>query len=200
MRFDVILADPAWSFQTWSDKGKDRSPENHYRTMTIEDICQLPVGEIASPDAVLFLWVTFPTLFAYAPRVIEAWGFEYKTQAFTWVKKNRITDSWFFGNGYYTRANAEPCLLCVRKGGRAPVQDRGVSSLIVAPVGRHSEKPEETYNRIERLYPGGRKVELFARKRRAGWVSLGNEVNHGVDLMTSLDLIRLGVSVIGSEL
>lgn len=195
--FDVGLIDPPWSFATYSDKGKGKSPERHYPTMTIEDICALPIGDLFGPNGVLFLWVTWPILLTQAPRVIEAWGFEYKTSGFVWAKTNKKSDGFFMGTGYYTRANTEPCLLCIKKGGRAPVANRGVRELIVAPVTRHSEKPQEQYERIEALYPEGRKIEIFARARRVGWWALGNEVNAGMDIRDSLPRVLTGQPVPG---
>lgn len=87
--------------------------ENHYPTMSIDELCALPVAEIAAPDSALFLWATFPQL-PEALRLIEAWGFTYKSVAFVWLKKNRKADSWFYGLGFWTRGNAEICLLATR--------------------------------------------------------------------------------------
>ena len=105
-RYEIIYADPAWRFNTYSEKGKGRSAERHYPTMAKEDIQRLPVNEIAAKDSVLFLWVTAPCLIE-GIELITAWGFEYKTVAFTWVKQNKKSDGIFTGMGYYTRSNAE---------------------------------------------------------------------------------------------
>ena len=109
-KYKIIYADPAWSYD---DKCLHRGgAERHYRTMNIEDIKNLPVNEIAEDDCILFMWATFPKL-QEALDVINAWGFQYKTNAFTWVKKNKKADSLFWGMGRWTRSNAEICLLAV---------------------------------------------------------------------------------------
>ena len=81
--------------------------------MSINELCALPVAELAAPDSALFMWATFPQL-PEALRLIEAWGFTYKSVAFVWLKKNRKADSWFYGLGFWTRGNAEICLLATR--------------------------------------------------------------------------------------
>ena len=87
-KYNVIYADPPWTFKTFSDKGKDRSPENHYSVMSLQDICNLPVNKIANDNSVLLMWVVDPLL-DKAFEVINAWGFKYKTVGFTWAKTNR---------------------------------------------------------------------------------------------------------------
>lgn len=109
-KYNVIYADPPWKYQVWSKKGNGRSAESHYPTMGIDDLCKLPVQRIAADDCALFMWVTFPLLYE-SIKLIKAWGFEYKTVAFVWVKLNKKADSLFWGMGYWTRANAELCIL-----------------------------------------------------------------------------------------
>ena len=109
-KYSIIYADPPWAYRTYSKKGQGRSAESHYPTMCIEDIKALPVGELAAKDCALFLWITFPCL-CEALEVLTAWGFSYKTVAFVWVKQNRRNDDLFTGMGYWTRANAEICML-----------------------------------------------------------------------------------------
>ena len=87
--------------------------ENHYPTMSIDELCALPVAELAAKDSALFMWATFPQL-PEALRLIRAWGFTYKSVAFVWLKKNKKADSWFYGLGFWTRANAEICLLATK--------------------------------------------------------------------------------------
>ena len=112
-KYTVILADPPWKYHVYSKKGKGRSAESHYPTMQLADIKALPVADIADKDCALFLWVTFPQL-EEALSVIKAWGFTYKTIAFVWVKQNKKSDSLFWGMGYWTRCNAELCLLATK--------------------------------------------------------------------------------------
>ena len=97
-KYSVIYADPPWQYRTYSKKGQGRSAESHYPTMSIEDIKALPVGELAAKDCALFMWITFPCM-QEAFQVLDAWGFQYKTVAFVWVKQNRISDSLFHGHG-----------------------------------------------------------------------------------------------------
>jgi N6-adenosine-specific RNA methylase IME4 len=171
-KFGVIYADPPWTFDTYSDKGKSRSAENHYACMSITEIKRLPVCKLAAADCVLMLWGTNPRL-KDVLAVIEAWGFTYKTVGFTWIKHNLKSEGLAWGTGYWTRANSELCLLATR--GHPKRVNADVHSVIMAPRREHSRKPDEAYERIERLV-GGPYVELFARRERPGWVSWGNEV------------------------
>ena len=109
-KYSVIYADPPWNYAAG---GKTRNVERHYRTMKPEDIYSLPVQDIAEDDCLLFLWATFPNL-DVALETIRRWGFQYKTAAFVWVKRNRKSPSWFWGLGNWTRANAEICLLATK--------------------------------------------------------------------------------------
>lgn len=111
--YDVILADPPWSFSTWSDKGKGRSPDRHYPTMSLDEIKRLDVSAIANRSCALFLWVTWPFI-EKSFEIIRAWGFTYRTVGFVWVKSHIGFTGFAMGTGYYTRANSEPCLLAVR--------------------------------------------------------------------------------------
>jgi N6-adenosine-specific RNA methylase IME4 len=173
MQFSTIMADPAWTFATYSDNGKGRSPEQHYACMPLDDIKRLPVGDVAAKDAMLFLWAVDPLL-DKAFEVMAAWGFTFKTVGFYWVKVNRGMRP-HVGMGYWTRANPEVCLLGTR--GKPVRLARDVQRLVLAPRGQHSAKPHEVYRRIERLTPGPY-LELFARYARHGghWFQWGNEV------------------------
>jgi N6-adenosine-specific RNA methylase IME4 len=179
MSYRIIYADPAWSFDTRSNKGKDRSPEKHYPVMAIEDICALPVADIAADDCALFLWVNGPCLFE-AQRVINAWGFEYKSIAFVWAKQNKSGTGWPIGCGYWTRQNPELCLLGTR--GSPKRIDRGVRTLVIAPRGQHSAKPPEVRERIVKLLGDLPRAELFAREQAAGWDTWGNQVESSINL------------------
>jgi N6-adenosine-specific RNA methylase IME4 len=192
--YGAILADPPWRFSTYSARGKDRAAERWYDCMSLDDICAMGVGQYAARDCVLFLWVTDPFL-REAFRVIDAWGFKYKTVGFYWVKENWVelsatekrANGWSrdmtarkqvnpIGTGYWTRANPEQCLLATRGSPRRLNAD--VRKLIIAPRREHSRKPDEVYPRIERLCSGPY-LELFARGRRPGWDALGDEVDAG---------------------
>lgn len=171
-RFSVIYADPPWEFRVYSGKGKQRSAERHYDTSSLDDIKALPVEALAADDCALFLWCVMPEL-PGALEVIKAWGFEYKTVGFTWVKQNKSGEGLFWGMGYWTRANAELCLLATRGSPQRLAMD--VHQVVMAPVGEHSRKPDEVRKRIERLL-GGPYLELFGRQEADGWTVWGNEI------------------------
>ena len=179
-KYRIIYADPPWSYRVWSKKGAGRSVENHYPTMSIEDIRALPVAQLADKDCALFLWVTFPTLHE-AMTVFDAWGFTYKTVAFVWIKQNQKNPSLFWGLGYWTRANAEICLLATK--GSPKRKSACVHQVLLSPVEQHSKKPDEIRSRIVQLMGDVPRVELFARQAAAGWDSWGNEVACTPELM-----------------
>ena len=168
----VIYADPPWTFKTYSDKGKDKSPEKHYSCMSLTDIIHLPVGSIAKDDAVLLMWVVDPLL-DQAFKVIDAWGFKYKTVGFTWAKTNRTKMGFFTGLGYWTRGNPEMCLLATR--GKPKRLNKSIPQLVVSERQEHSRKPGIVYQHIEKMLEGPY-IDLFARRKREGWNSWGNEV------------------------
>ena len=143
----------------------------HYPTMSIADIKALPVSDIAARDCALFMWITFPCL-QEAMEVLSAWGFEYKTVAFVWIKQNRKSDSLFWGMGYWTRANAELCILATR--GHPKRQSHSVHQVIMSHIEEHSKKPEEARERIVQLMGDLPRIELFARQSPAGWDVWGN--------------------------
>jgi len=166
-RFGVILADPEWKFEVYSDDtGMDRSADNHYPTSATDEICKRPVGAIAAKECALFLWATVPML-PDAFRVMAAWGFEYKSHCI-W-KKDRI------GTGYWFRNQHELLLIGTKGKIPAPAMGTQFPSVIDAPVGKHSQKPDAFYEIIEKYFPTLPKIELNARRARAGWDSWGNE-------------------------
>ncbi len=177
-KYGIILADPPWTFKTYSAKGKGRSAEKHYPCMSLNDIEALPVANIAADDCALFLWATFPML-PQALAVMEAWRFSYRTVAFVWAKRTRKPENsvgwgWHYGLGYWTRANAEIVLLGTK--GKPRRVDKGVRQLVVAPVGEHSAKPSEVRDRIVKLMGDGPRIELFARgPKPVGWDTWGDE-------------------------
>ena len=180
-KYDIIYADPPWTHRLSGSTTNSRGlAKSHYQLMSVEDICALPVRDIAADTSILFLWATFPTI-SDAIKVMESWGFIYKTAAFVWVKKNRKSDTNFWGMGAYTRANAEVCLLGVSKGTRAKQQviANNVHQIVEAPIGAHSAKPSEVRDRIASLLGDVPRIELFARDRVAGWDAWGNEIEVG---------------------
>lgn len=174
-KYNIIYADPPWTFKTYSEKGKEqKSAECHYQCMTIEDIYNLPIDKLAADNCVLFLWVTFPLL-QEGLETIRRWGFEYKTCGFNWVKRNKKSDSWFWGLGYWTRSNSELCLLATR--GCPPRISRSVHQICDARVMKHSKKPSEIRDRIVELCGDIPRIELFAREKVDGWDCIGNEID-----------------------
>ena len=172
-KYNVIYADPPWSYNVWSKKGAGRSAESHYPTMSISELCALPVADLAAKDSALFLWATFPQL-PEALRLIQAWGFTYKSAAFVWLKQNRKSPGWFYGLGFWTRGNAEVCLLATR--GHPKRQAANVHQFIISPVREHSRKPEEAREKIVALMGDLPRVELFVLQSPPGRALWGNEV------------------------
>ena len=175
-KYNIIYADPPWSYKVWSKKGMGRSAESHYKTMSKEDIRGMAnvISQISDKNAVLFLWVTAPCLME-GMELIEKWGFTYKTIGFTWIKQNKNADSLFWGMGYYTRANAELCLIAT-KGKPLPRLRRDIHSVILSRIEEHSKKPDETRERIVALFGDLPRIELFARQHAEGWDCWGDEV------------------------
>lgn len=169
-KYNIIYADPPWSYR---NKGTRAAADKHYPTMTLEDIKGMDIDSIAAADCVLFLWATCPML-REALDVIGAWGFEFKTIGFTWVKQNKVSPGLFWGLGNWTRSNAEVCLLAVK--GKPERMSGGVHSVILSPVRKHSQKPPEVRDRIVQLMGDLPRIELFARERVPGWDAWGNEV------------------------
>jgi N6-adenosine-specific RNA methylase IME4 len=170
-RAGVIAVDPPWPFEGWSERA-NRRVTDHYETMTIEEIKALPIRALAASVCAIFCWVIWPFMPVLAP-VLEAWGVTFSGLAFDWIKLNPNGEGLHWGGGYNTRANPEPCILA--KIGSPLRLDEGVHSVIMAPVGAHSEKPNEACRRMQRLY-GGPYLELFARRPRERWVTWGNEI------------------------
>jgi N6-adenosine-specific RNA methylase IME4 len=174
-KYGAIYADPPWHFRNWSAKGTGRNAVSHYDCMSFASLCALPVAELAAEDCALFLWATDPLL-PRALELIQAWGFEYKTVGFYWVKLNASAKSesdYFTSLGYWTRANPEQCLLATR--GKPSRRAKDVRRLVVDRRREHSRKPDQIRDRIERLLPGPY-LELFARETKTGWDCWGDQV------------------------
>ena len=182
--YNVILADPPWHFNNYSADtpgmihDRSRGANRYYPTMITGDICNLQVP--SADNAILFLWACWPML-PDAMQVIEAWGFKYKTLAWIWIKSNPTGFGFNMGMGYYTRSNSEPCLLAV-KGKMHKPKNRGIMSLIYAPVLQHSRKPDDQYRKIEALYPNMDYLEMFARRPWTNWTQWGNEINTNIEI------------------
>ena len=172
-KYNVIYADPPWKYNTWRD-GMGTA-EKHYPTMKVESIVGMQniIKNISEKDCILFLWVTFPCLLE-GLKVMKEWGFKYKTCGFNWIKRNKVSDTWFFGMGHWTRANSELCLIGTK--GTIKRKSNKVSQIIDTHIEEHSKKPNIVRERIVELVGDLQRIELFARQTSEGWDSWGNEV------------------------
>lgn len=172
LKYGAILADPPWPYDMYGPGGYAKSPEAHYDTMPIEAIKALPVGQLAGPDCLLFLWSTWPHLPA-AMQVMAAWGFAYKTGG-PWVKRSRTHWKPVMGTGYILRGATEPFLLGTI--GRPEIKDRSIRGLLIDAIRReHSRKPPQAREMLTRLLPRAYCCELFARESWPGHDVWGNE-------------------------
>ena len=210
----MVLADPAWQYNDRKAVRKDGGVARYgvgasgrYHTESIEDMATIPVSDLASSRAHLYMWATWPFL-KDALWLMNEWGFEYKTCAFVWIKTNR--GRWkegrgnlirklfamgiekfldwmaFYGVGFYTASNTEFVLLGTRGQPHKPVKK--ASQVIFCPGWNsedHSRKPDEVHRRIERMHPDATYAELFARRQYPGWLCLGDELD-GMDLRDSI--------------
>ena len=176
-KYSIVYADPPWSYG--ANSFPSISKKNAYPLMKTDAICALPVRDIVQPNALLFMW-TMMTHLPDAMRVIDAWGFRYITNGFTWVKTNAKSGTPFMGMGYWTRQNAELCL--VAKRGKMNRQHRSISSIIVEPRRRHSQKPDQVRRDIVRICGDLPRIELFARNKTPGWDIWGNELVNDISL------------------
>jgi len=201
-KFDLVAADPNWKFRAFSDKGLGRAPERHYNTATLDEICALPVADVAATNSHLMLWITGPALVAgYHGVVLRSWGFEPSAIAFVWVKNLKHNDlklrpedyrvrkdgiivlkkpigpsDFKMGLGHTTRQNAE--FVVLGRKGRPRRHSKAIHQLIVEPLREHSRKPEAFFKAAEKYAaPDARRLELFARQERKGWTVWGDEIN-----------------------
>jgi N6-adenosine-specific RNA methylase IME4 len=169
-------------FHAWSHRGEGKSACQHYRCQSLEEIIALPVDQLMAQDAALFLWVVQP-MFPEALRVIEAWGFEYRTVGFVCLKMPKTWSEGLFplrirprmGLGYHTRSGSEQCWLALRGKGYKR-QSMAVEQVLFAPIREHSRKPDEVAHRIDQLVGDIPRIELFAREQRPGWSAWGDQV------------------------
>lgn len=179
--FTVLLCDAPWVYQNKRTGGSLSSGANQqYQTLSQQDLCELPVADVMSPDSVAFIWATVPLL-PEALEVMSAWGYKYKGKI-NWDKQN-------FGLGHWFRGDHEDLLYGIR-GDVRPFRCQR-RNRIVAKAGKHSSKPPETHKLIQLATRNmsGRRLELFARRRVPGWTCLGNEID-GQDIRASLPRLR----------
>lgn len=174
--YGVLLADPCWRYEIWSEKGNHKSPERHYDTMPLDELAELRhslrLDFCMAPDCVCVMWATFPML-RDSLRLMAAWGFEYKTGG-CWGKRSPRDRSWAFGTGYIFRGAAELFLLGTR--GNPAVLSKSERNLIIAPTRGHSRKPAEMHHKLAAMFRGPY-LELFARQPVKGWDRWGDETD-----------------------
>ena len=181
-KYQVIYADPPWRYSF--SKSKSRKIENQYPTMTVDDICNM---ELPSDDnAVLYLWATSPKLLE-AIKVMEAWGFKYKTHAI-WDKEK-------IGMGYWFRGQHELLMVGVKGQFSPPSSTLRISSVIKEKRGKHSKKPDKIREYISKWYPNANKLELFARNTSKGWDVFGNEVFCDIVIDTEIEEERYAENI-----
>jgi N6-adenosine-specific RNA methylase IME4 len=162
--FPILYVDPPWRYE--HVETESRAIENHYPTMSHDDLCALPVNQAATDDAVMFMWATSPKL-AEAMHLLDAWGFTYRT-CMVWVKDK-------IGMGYYARQQHELLLIAVKGNPPTPAPSDRPASVVNAPRNEHSAKPDVFAALIERMYPTLPKLEMFCRSPRDGWHVWGNQ-------------------------
>ena len=185
-KYQIILADPPWKYRQGKSMGTQfqGACDRYYNTMDINELCKLRIADITDKDCILFLWATFPQL-VEALQLIKAWGFEYKTLGFNWIKLNKDGTP-FFGVGYYTKSNGEICLLATKGNPHKFIKDNSISQIIMTQKRKHSSKPTNVREKIVQLLGDRPRIELFARGSKEkdmlgynefeGWDVWGNEV------------------------
>lgn len=170
-KYNIIYADPPWEYKlSGGIKNSRGMAKQHYQTMSTQDISKLPIRKLCTDNAVIFMWATFPNI-AEAIKLMQAWGFNYKTAAFVWIKKNK-NGSNFWGMGAWTRANAEVCLLGISKKktkASEVVKSHRVHQVIESIIEQHSKKPDMVRDKIIELIGDLPRIELFARQHADGW-------------------------------
>ena len=172
-KYNIIYADPPYHFKNYNDKTATKWVGQHYPVMSLQEIKDLNIQKISDNNCILSLWVTFPML-SHGLDIIKKWGFKYKTVAFTWIKTTKKNKP-FIGMGYWTRSNAEICLLATK--GKIKRISASVSQIIIAPREKHSKKPDIARNKIIELVGNLNRIELFATKKVSGWDCIGYEIN-----------------------
>lgn len=170
--YGLILADPPWRFENYSEAGEAKNPVAHYRCMDYESLAAMPVQALAARDAVLAMWAIW-SLLPQAIDLLRAWGFAYKTGGH-WHKLSKSGECQAFGPGYHYRAASEIWLIGTI--GSPAILSHSIRNAIAAPVREHSRKPDQMHRDLEMLYAGPR-CELFARSARPGWDVWGNETD-----------------------
>ena len=194
-KYQVVYADPPWTYSKGSfvlsvngynnttlqkKKSKEEELVNHYPTMSVQEMMELPVSDVADKDCVLFMWTTDSHL-PYALEIIKSWGFTYKTVGFVW-NKTREDGGDYAMMGPWTMKQSEICLLATKGSPYKFREDRTVRSMVHSQKTKHSAKPQEVADRIVRMFPDCNRIELFARDAKPGWDVWGNEIQNTIEL------------------
>jgi len=176
-KYKIIYSDPAWIYKDKANAGK-RGAEHKYKCTSIEEMGKLQIP--ADKNSICLMWCTYPQL-GEGLRLMKLWGFEFKTIAFTWVKTNKKSNSFFIGMGRYTRSNPEIVLLG-KRGKGIPRINASIRNLQIHKIRNHSQKPKEIKEEIVKLFGDVPRIELFAREREKGWDVWGDEVNSNINI------------------
>lgn len=174
-KYSIIYADPPWQYKENGAGNRTLTASCGYDLMPIDEICALPVQDIADDNCILFLWVTFPRLLE-GLKTMAAWGFKYHSLGFNWIKLNKKSPTPFWGMGYYTRQNPEICLIAT-KGKKFKPLVRNIHSVVMTPREGHSKKPDVVRENIVKIVGDLPRIELFARQKVEGWDCWSNEVS-----------------------
>lgn len=190
MKYNLIYADPPWMYRDKCKSG-NRGAEFKYPVMKIEDICRLPVWEIASEESCLLAMWWVPTMPSEALEVVKSWGFRLMTmKGFTWHKTNKKKGNSAIGMGHMTRANSEDCLFAVK--GRLPKRiNASICQHVTAPRTAHSEKPHIIRDNLVSLLGDVPKIELFSRENTQGWDAWGNECINSIEMKNATIITEL---------
>jgi N6-adenosine-specific RNA methylase IME4 len=178
--YDIILADPPWSYTGQQDKWG--AAAKFYPTMTLDDIMALDVGALLNSRGIVFLWATSP-LFHHAMTVLDRWGLTFRGVAFVWVKTKKSDPLVPIAAQGVRPSIIKPTTEFVLAASRVAtgrpmaLEDESICQVVLAPKQEHSRKPDEVQERIERMYPHAKRLEMFARRKRDGWDAWGNEAN-----------------------
>ena len=187
MKYDIIYADPAWSFNNKRTGGSLKSgADAHYKTMSVDEMCALPVKDITTDDCILFMWwvASQPE---EAIKLVKAWGFTIKTMTgFNWVKTTK-NGKLGFGMGFWTRALSECCLIATK--GKPKRINAGVRSVVMAENTKHSRKPQIFRDQIIKMMGTLPRLELFACEKVDGWEAAGYDID-GIDIKTKIEQLR----------
>jgi N6-adenosine-specific RNA methylase IME4 len=171
--YSLVMIDCAWRFLARSPKGETKSPQAHYKTMTLDEIRALPVADLAAPDCLLWMWATSPMLDEQIS-IMKDWGFRFRT-AGCWTKTTK-NGKLAFGTGYILRGNVEFYLIGAI--GNPKTASKSIRSGFLAEIREHSRKPDCAYEMARDLVPYGRAADVFSRQTRDGWDSFGDQAGH----------------------